>query len=379
MGWIRFFIIGAIMALGTAVRGAETSSPQPRLAIWCEFLPYTNVTTQLPTLARHRCDLIVHVERKDIGSSELAALCRQAREQGISVTAWLLLPYEEHLYVGEDSLPAVRKMSLDFAAWSQEQGLGVSNIVFDCEPSPLLGRKLFEKVRQGRILGLADVMKAEVNSQRFQRSVDDLNRLIDELHGRGFKVWGAGNRVFLDFLAAGQANVQDALNAPFTMIHWDRISFIAYRYQASQAEYIALIKRCAELAHRFFPGRAGLDIGLLGDHRHIPENAQRAELFGGGEFFMNYLKGMRSAMEIQEIVSVALAKGVTDINLYSLDGAVDSVAGLDNWLMAAGSAKSAEGFWTWTPFHSLKLGSIGNLLPKLYGLFVGPEKVALQP
>jgi hypothetical protein len=74
-----------------------------------------------------------------------------------------------------------------------------------------------------------------------------------------------------------------------------------------------------------------------------------------------------------------LAEGVVDINLYSLDGAVASVAGLENWLEAARSAPPASEWTRWTPFESMKLGLIGKVLPWAYGLFVGPAKVTLQP
>ncbi len=357
---------------------AHCAPPAPveeiNLAIWCEFLPYAQVREHLPLLAQSRCDLILHVERGDVGSEELAALCREAKALGVEVVAWLLLPYEEHLYVGEESLETTRALAFDFLEWSGREQLGVSNMVFDCEPSPLLGRQLFEAVRRGRIIKLARLLKAEKDPVRFQQSVKELNGLVDDLRARGFRIWGAGNRVFLDFLARGQTSIEDALNAPFTMVEWDRISFLAYRYRASQVDYVAMINRYALLGRKFFGERAGLDVGLMGDHRQIPENTSRAELFGGGEFFMKYLEGMRSVLDLREIVSVARAAGIRDINLYSLDGAVDSEAGLELWLKAAREARPASRQEAWTPVRSAKLGLTAKLLRGAYRVFVGAEQ-----
>jgi hypothetical protein len=65
----------------------------------------------------------------------------------------------------------------------------------------------------------------------------------------------------------------------------------------------------------------------------------RAARFGGGDAFYGYLRGMRSIYDLQEAVGVVLGCGVRRVNLYALDGAVSSVAGLDNWLKAARRAR----------------------------------------
>ncbi len=132
--------------------GEAPPGQPPQLAIWCEFLPYAEVEPWLPTLARYNCALLLHVGREDIGRPDLVRLCRTAREQGVEVQAWFLLPYEEHLYVGEATVEQIRTLALDFAAWSRSEQLGVEWVIFDCEPSPLLGGKLFDDYHASRVL-----------------------------------------------------------------------------------------------------------------------------------------------------------------------------------------------------------------------------------
>ena len=344
-----------------------TRASQPlHLSIWCEFMPYREVTPTLPTLKRYDCDLLLHVGREDIGNADLIALCRAARSNGVHVAAWFLLPYDEHLYVGETTANAIRDFSLHFVDWAQKENLGIDWVVFDCEPSPLLGGKLFATVRRGSVIALARILRGETDPALFSESVEKLNQLIDDLHSRGFKVMGAANRVFLDFMRHGNIDVQDSLNAPFSMLRWDRASFITYRYKASQVQYVGMVNRYAELARQRFGDKAALDLGLLGDQRNFPEHQERAELFGGGSYFVSYLDGMRSIDDLREVVGVALSRDVTHINLYSLDGAVDSVAGLDCWLRAASETEPLTGFDRWTPVASTKLGFMGWLLDALY-------------
>ena len=359
----------AVLALVAGCRtppAAPHADARAKLSIWCEFMPYADVIPTLPVLARYDCDLLLHVGPADIGDPALAELCREARRQKVNVSAWFLLPYEEHLYVGEETVDGIREASLRFTAWSQREDLGVRWLVFDCEPSPILGKRLFEIARRGRLIELGRTLRAERNPKQFQESVDRLNQLIDELHAGGMLVMGAGNRAFLDFLRHDNTAIQDALNAPFTMIHWDRASFITYRYKASQPQYVAMINRYAELANHYFGDRAALDLGLLGDQRGIPEHRERAELFSGGDQFMDYLDGMRSVHDLEEVAGVALGCGVRYINLYSLDGAVTSVAGLDRWLKAAAESRPATGWASWTPYSSAKIGVQGALFDGLF-------------
>lgn len=360
LGKLRLFLILLLLPVITP------AAPAPHLSIWCEFMPYKEVETILPALARHNCDLLLHVGREDIGNADLVALCRAARSQGVGISAWLLLPYDEHLYVGEATADPIRDFSLEFVDWSKKENLGIDWVVFDCEPSPLLGKKLFASVRHGRVMALAHILRDETQPVQFSESVAKLNRLINELHGRGVKVMGAANRVFLDFMRHENTVVQDSLNAPFSMIHWDRTSFITYRYKASQAQYVGMVNRYADFAHRFFGDKAALDLGLLGDQRDFPEHRERAELFSGGDYFISYLDGMKSTFDLQEVVGVSLGHGVTHVNLYSLEGAVDSVAGLDYWLRAASEAQPVTGLDSWTPVESAKMGFIGWLLNALY-------------
>lgn len=359
----------ALVILPVMAVGAE----RPRLAIWCEFMPYRDVLPTLPVLVKYRCDLLLHVGPGEIGNPDLARVYHEARELGLTVVAWFLHPYEQHLYVGEDTITATREMAHRFLDWAEREKLDARWVVFDCEPSPLLGRELFAHVRRFNIPALARTLRRGKNAGRFARSVAALNDLIEELHARDVRVMGAANRVFLDFLRYGNTTVQDTLNAPFSMVRWDRISYITYRYHATQPQYVTMVNRYATLAYRFHGDRAALDLGLIGDQSGFPEHRERARLFGGGWKFLTYLYGMRSVHDLQEVISVALSRGVSQINLYSLEGAVESVAGLENWLQAAAESRPARPLDRWTPWGSVRAGILGATLQGLFKVMIGEQ------
>lgn len=358
-------------AARTARAASIDESPIERLAIWCEFMPYADVEPCLPALAAARCDLILHVERESLQSTELANLLHAAARAGIDVDLWMLLPYEEHLYVGQASLAATRALAMDVVAYLHRHRAPARAFVMDCEPSPLLGRELFAAVTAASPRQLVRVLRDQLDPAAFRADVATLNTLLADLRASGYAVDGAANRAFLDAQSRGNVALEDALNAPVSGISWNALSFITYRYRASALTYLAMLSRYATLAHRLYGPRAAIDIGLIGDYVDIPENQRRAELFGGQDLFYSYLRGMHDTRDLQDAVSVALACGVRRINLYALDGAVTSVAGLESWLAAARRARPASFFARWTPLRSLQAAALGALTEKGFRWFTG--------
>ena len=135
--------------------------------------------------------------------------------------------------------------------------------------------------------------------------------------------------------------------------------------------YVAMLNRYATLARRLYGERAAVDVGLIGDYDGIEENRERAERFGGGEMFYGYLRGRRSAFDLEEAVGVVLGCGVRRINLYALDGAATSVAGVERWLAAARRARPLGGVARWTPGRSLQYGLLGALTEKGFRWMTG--------
>ena len=365
----------AVLMSAAGARAAERAfverPPIERLAIWCEFLPYAEVAAQLPVLAKYDCDLILHVEQASFSDPDFAELLRAAKRAGVGVDAWLLLPYQEHLYVGQASVEATRELARRAADFFEKENGAVRAFVFDCEPSPLLGRELFAAVRAKSPRQLARTLRDQMDAEVFWRDTAEINGLIAELRGRGYAVDGAANRAFLDAQDRGNVALEDALNAPVSGVEWDALSFITYRYQASQLSYVAMLNRYAPLAKRLYGARAAMDVGLVGNYDDIPQNEERAALFGGGAAFYGYLRGMRSAFDLQEAVGVVLGCGVRRVNLYALDGAATSVAGVESWLKAARRAKPMSAFARWTPMRSLQYGAWGALTEKSFRWFAG--------
>jgi hypothetical protein len=367
-----------LLFIGMVIAAVARAEPPYRLAFWCEFMPYPEVEPLLPVLAARQCDLILHVERADIGDPDLARVCRRARALGVEVYAWFLFPMDDHLYVGEKTLAAAESLAMAFADWSEREDLGVRWHVFDCEPSFVLGRQFVKQFRQRNVAGFARTLNAEINPDRFRRSLLRLNGLLDRLRDRGVRVMGSGNRIFLDTRRYRNVAAEDALNVPFTMAGWDRVSFITYRYAASQPSYRGMIHHYAELARRGYGDRAALDLGLLGSHRDVSGHRERAEFSGHQDFYLRFLDGMSTPADLTEVVSIALDRGLRQVNLFSLDGAATTPPGLEAWLAAARAARPAGGPLR-TRLSAARCTAATMLYEGLFRLTIGRRHYDLSP
>jgi hypothetical protein len=361
---------GGAGAGGGALASAEAPALE-RLAIWCEFMPYAEVQRELPVLAKYGCDLILHVERESFADPDFAKLLRAAERAGVGVDAWLLLPYEEHLYVGQASVGAVRALARQAADYFEKEELAVRAFVFDCEPSPLLGRELFEAVLAKSPRQLARTLRDQMDPEVFGRDVAEINGLIAELRGRGYAVDGAGEPGVPGCAVAGERGAGGCAECAGER---GGVGCAVVHHVPLHGEPAVVcgdaepVRGAGAAAVRGAGGDGcGADRGL----HDIPENAERAALFGGGDMFYGYLRGMRSAFDLEEAVGVVLGCGVRRVNLYALDGAATSVAGTENWLKAARRARPLGPVARWTPARSLQYAALGSLTEKSFRWMTG--------
>lgn len=352
------------------LRREEAPAPVPaflKVAVWCEFAPYETVAAALPELAQHDVALLLHVRPHDVGAAPLAALLRRAATQGVETRAWLLLPEEQQqLYLYEETLPVIRTLALQLADWVEQEQLPLRWLVLDCEPPPSFGQELWHCVRTKNPLRLAAFLRRQKNCEKFFRAASELQELVENLQARGFRVMGATNRMLLESARCGNVTFEDCLGIPFTMIPWDEVSFLCYRYRARHREYLSLVRRHAKLTRRLFGERGSLDLGHIGDLRDTPQAKQRAEIFGGDKTFLEFYRGIAAPQEIAAAMETARRAGLRRVNLFSLDGALQSGIPLSEWL----GTEAKEPLLCGSPMATIKWAAQAAALETAFRVFV---------
>jgi hypothetical protein len=159
---------------------------QPNLTFFCELEPVPllelfskpEVIQQLKTL---KADISLGL--LDL-SAERAQVVRKLNQQGIPVTAWLLLPVEQGYWFNLDNARMAINRYRAFKSWSAENDLHWKRIGLDIEPDI---RLIQETLRNG-LIGAKKLLPKILNGSRVRKAISDYRSLISEIRLDGYYV-----------------------------------------------------------------------------------------------------------------------------------------------------------------------------------------------
>lgn len=299
------------------------------LGVWAELLTDTEIEAALPSLGRAGARLGLALPSARIGDVAVTRLTHAAREHGVRVRAWLLLPREQGYWIGESNAGAFAQAVDDLALWTtRTNGPVFDGISVDLEPAFEYSEALrtAKKSRPDRLVAL---LAEHVDPARFERARAELQRAVATARSAGLWTHAVTYPLLLD-QPEGETILEDALDVPVSGIDWDEISFMVY--QTAFAQQVgtwlgpALVHSYAEDAVRRHGARAGIDLGVVGD--------AGLGLAPGDRF--------PSPRELALDVGAALAAGIVPerIRVYGLAGMLDS-GGVERWLGATELVPSA--------------------------------------
>jgi hypothetical protein len=239
------------------------------LALWAEEMDDAEVEAALPELAAHGLGVCLALPSVRLGDAGFAKLTRRAEQAGVPVRLWPLLAREHGYWIGERNVAETRDQVAALLAWRAQRGGPVFQTVsFDLEPDYAYSEELraLARRRPDKVLGL---LQRNVTPTRFARSRSSLARTVGMLRRAGVRAHAVTYPLVLD-QADGDATLEDALSIPVSRIDWDEVSFMVYQTPFAQmlGAWLgpALVASYAQTAVERFGDRAGIDVGIVGDH-----------------------------------------------------------------------------------------------------------------
>lgn len=284
-----------------------------QIALWSEFLPLEKVQESLPTLSRYGLGLYQSVHTEGMTSSTyregLSQLLSRSVALGLDTRAWILLPYAQGYWPNEENRFSFLKAARAWMEWAREQGVPVSWIVVDMEPSYQDAQELLLASRTNDLALALRVFRKNRNPRAFLEAKETYGELIALAHSLGFKVMCVTFPLVLDDLADGDDDLQDYLNLPVRGLPWDELSFMVYRTTVYDLGVTGItsyfVYSYARTASLSYGEKAGIDIGLV-----APPDLTTPE---GG------LSGYTNPFPLQEDFLAAIAAGVRRIHIWPLD------------------------------------------------------------
>lgn len=280
-----------------------------RLRFWAEFIaPPAIAAKGLELLADHRAGVAAALYPVSL-TSENAEAFRELKSSGVELTYWPLMEREQGYFPGERNVDEYSGIVRHLLDWAEERGVLPDALAVDLEP-PIqqMHRVTAAGTRVSRFMGVYNAARENLDRDRYlsaKAGLEELNRMVQ---GRGVRTVSAVMPWVALELEGEHELLQDMSETPVSGIRWDVITPMLYVTLLTtggllnQRDANWLVYDSCLALRRKFGERAGVSLGLTGAGvlEDEPTFRMPEELIVG--------------------VQAALAAGVRDITVYSLEG-----------------------------------------------------------
>jgi hypothetical protein len=320
--------------------------------VWAELMSDEQVADALPELASRGLRLGLHLPAGRVGDAGFAALTRRAADAGIPLRLWPLLPEAEGYWIGESNAEQAAELLAAIVRWrAAPDGVVADGVSIDLEPAYDYAEALraAQKLNPARWLGL---LRSHIDPAAFEHARGELGRAVDATRRAGLAVHAVTYPMVLD-QRRGSTLVEDAFDIPVSGIDWDEVSFMVYQTGFAQQTGHwfgpALVHSYAREAVARFGERAGIDLGVIGNHGIGLDPGNRYP--------------DPSALEADLAASLSAGIPLARTRLYGLAGLLGE-GGLERWLAdgqpepsAPDSDRAVDGLRNTVRALSLALGT----------------------
>lgn len=284
------------------------------LRFWAELIEPPDIAKKaLPLLEKFGAGVAVAVYPVSLTRKNANAF-RKLLDAGIELTFWPLMEQEQGYFPGERNMDEYSAMVRHVVSWSEKNAVTPSMIAVDLEPPIQQLSKVFgASGGLGILRGAVGAARENLDRERYYRAKSVLEELNGWVQDQGIRTLTAIMPWVGLELEGDHELIQDMNETPVAGIAWDILSPMLYVTMLSGMTGGALNRRdanwlvydsCVKLREKY-GGRAGVSLGLTG--AGVLENEPVFE-------------------EPEELVvglQAALAAGVRDVSVYSLEGVLE--------------------------------------------------------
>jgi hypothetical protein len=289
---------------------ASMDKSAPKLRIYCETLPFEDVTRQrtIALLRRHNLEIVLAVRPWQL--VELVTVMQILRDSGVLCSVWPMLGDDEGRWASVHNAPSFVRFVQNVADGLDEAGVLPRELLLDLEPPFAHARALAASGRSGgRWFDFAVARPRATSAQAMDAASSELAAAVIDLHARGVAtasaVWPL---VALD--PPGARGWQALLGTPVDALATGRVSVMMYtsilegwsRGTIRRRDARLLLTAATARAVRRWGASAGMSLGCVGTGALVDEPVYR------------------DPSELAEDAALARAAGCDDLSLFDLGG-----------------------------------------------------------
>lgn len=279
----------------------------PRLRIYCETLPYAELTkpAALALLKRYKLEIVLALRPWEVSDWQTSA--RVLRDAGVPFSLWPMLGDEEGRWASVHNAAAFVSFARSVLDALDDAKLLPNEVLLDLEPPFAYARAL--AVNKGGGFRFRDGFHGRMDAARRRSASGALAAFMSDVHARGIStasaVWPL---VALD--PARESGWQTFLGTPVDALCTSRVSVMMYssilegwsRRVLDRRDAVALLFAAAVRSRRRWETRSGMSLGCVGTGALVEEPVYR------------------NPSELAEDVAYVRAAGCDDLSLFDLGG-----------------------------------------------------------
>ncbi len=325
------------------------------LRAWAEFIPPGELIKPevLYLLQRYRVNPCIAVSRDNLGE-DYAKLMKNYRDAGLEPALWPTMSDEQGYWPNERNCEDFASYVKDIFKWADKEEVKIPWLAVDLEPPYYQHTEISSAEGLQKVGKIWHIFNSNRNRQRFNRAVETYRNLQDYIKMQGCQTIVPAIPLLEIDIMKGSVKLQDYLETPLSPVNWDVISFMQYNtvITGMSREFISpgdarwyLYLLCLNMKATLGK-RAAVSVGLTSTGKL------------GNEPYYQYPEEMLPDIE------AALAAGIQDIAIFSLEGILNA-SNPENWLEVVFGACPR------IPPRSRKVEVIRRAAVLMYRLFPG--------
>lgn len=272
----------------------------------CNF-PFDKVQEQLPVLQSKKANLYLQIKEEDIGNKKLSSVLFEAKIKEIKIIVWPLLKKEQGPWANEYNYEIFGELVNKITNYLEKEQIKPEYIVINMENSATQMDTIKNYLKDKKYKAIIELLITNLNREKFNKSVEEYKKLVNNLHGKGYKVMITTYPFMIDDFQDGDPDIQDIANIPISGIDWDALTFTPYRTAYSGdfgVEFTPyIVYEYGRGAKDLFNEKARVALGIIGDNEHGP--------------------GFKSPEDLNKDIAAAKAAGIKEVDLFHLAGMVE--------------------------------------------------------
>ncbi|MEW5947567.1 MAG: hypothetical protein AB1742_15365 [bacterium] len=200
-----------------------------KIRVWAEYLKPGDVVKKKVTGLLKRYDVCLGMAFPPGSMNrEYAGMMKAYEGEGLEVALWPLLDDESGYWVSERNADQFFDLVRRMYDWAEGRKFSIPWLAVDLEPPVYQLNRVKKAAGVRRAAEAVRIYMENRDRSRFYEAARRFGQAQEHVHARGARTLAAAMPLVVEDLVRCSTGIQNALETPVSVVHWDVVSFMLY-------------------------------------------------------------------------------------------------------------------------------------------------------